>query len=83
MQKFHADPDLRLFRDYRNAIMHGYSYPISSKDGKILLKSGVRAPKFSFSNMTIDSDQFFSNSFAKVDRFICGGWRCFETDELT
>ncbi|MEA2879170.1 MAG: hypothetical protein QOF14_4366 [Hyphomicrobiales bacterium] len=84
METFHSDEDMKLFIEYRNAFMHGYIFPISgSSDGRLFLKRQPRMEKFSFSDMCLDANQFVTVVFARVDRFICDGWRCFEKDQLT
>lgn len=85
MNDFSADSDVQRFIDYRNAFVHGYVFPISGTvDGRLLLKTvDPRNGPFSFAEMDVDANKFAAAIFAKVDKFICNGWRCFERDELT
>jgi len=70
--------------DYRDAIMHGYVFPISGKETGLYLKVEPKMEGFSFHGLMTDTIQSFcESSYITVTDFIGKGWRCFEADELT
>lgn len=78
-----SDASLQLFRDYRNAVMHGYVFPLSMDASGIFIKESPKEEPFRFEGHFRNLLDFCNESFAKVSDFICTGWRCFERDELT
>ena len=83
MQAMESKPERRLLRDYRNAVAHGYVFPLIGESGGVsVLKQPKHAP-LSFDRVSMDLGTLSRDSFRYVDEYICGGWRCFEVDELT
>jgi hypothetical protein len=78
-----SDPELRTFFEYRDAIMHGYVYPLSFTKEAFFVKGSPKDALFSFSNININLLDFCKESYSKVNAFICKGWRYFEIDELS
>lgn len=78
-----SDPDLRIFFEYRNAIMHGYVYPLSLSKDAFFVKGSPKDALFSFNDININLLAFCRESYSKVNGFICKGWRYFEKDELS
>lgn len=82
LQKAYSDKDFKDFIDYRNALMHGYVYPISGKSEGLFLKNKPRNERFSFDDMDINIMVFCDSSYSTISNLICKGWRHFEEDEL-
>jgi hypothetical protein len=83
LQEILATPVMKVFLDYRNAIMHGYVYPIRMAGEHIGIGKDPRSPLFSFDKSYYDVLDFSEKSYATVDHLIVRGWQCFEQDELT
>ena len=78
-----SDSGFMLFFDFRNAIMHGYVFPLSIDSQGFFLQGNPKDVLFSFKDMNINLLVFCRESYSKISTFICNGWRCFEVDELT
>lgn len=83
LQIIESDTDLKHFFAYRNAIMHGYIYPIRFDLNGFYVKENPKRPLFSFEGMNLNLLLLSREVLRKVDNWICLGWRCFEKDELS
>ncbi len=76
-----TDQDIKLLIEYRNAIVHGYVFPISgTSDGLFLTK----APRqiFTYNSHDFELFSFSGRIYDKIFNFIVDGWKCFSSDEL-
>lgn len=78
-----SDPNFKKIKEHRNAVAHGYVYPVSIKGEGCFVPDRLRIEKISFKNTNTDLLPCCQVLFTKVNNFICKGWRCFEIDELT
>jgi hypothetical protein len=83
LQEMLSNPVIKEFLDYRNAIMHGYVYPISMQKNRIGIGGDPRSSLFSFKRRYIDILDFSEKSHTNINHLIVEGWRCFERDELS
>jgi len=83
LQEMLSNPVIEGFLDYRNAIMHGYVYPISMNGDRVGIGDAPRSSLFSFGGQYLDVLDFCEKSHTNVNRLISKGWRCFEIDELS
>lgn len=77
-----SDPDFKKFLNFRNAIAHGYVYPISYTNEGIFVRDDLKTKNLSFEEMNTDLVPFCERIYSKIFDFICKGWRCFDIDEL-
>ena len=83
MKTFLEKPNVKMFITYRDAIMHGYVYPLSGSKKSLLLKRNPKIEPFSFSDVDQNFEHFVDSSFSEVKEFIRDGWKCFSLDELS
>lgn len=83
LERFLSHIDVQTFRNYRDAIMHGYVFPISGHGDELFIKENPKYTPFSFEHSGLNLLGFCKKSYSEVDSFICRGWRCFENDELS
>jgi hypothetical protein len=83
LEEFLSKPNVQMLREYRDAVGHGYVYPVSGSKSMLLLKQKPKMPIFLFSEINVDFSTFVASSFSNVNEFICDGWRCFSLDELS
>ncbi len=77
------DLDFDFLRGYRNAVAHGYVFPVNgSKDGLFLAKN-PRGEMVEKKLCELELVSFFERIFDKIDIFIKEGWMCFSKDELS
>jgi len=75
------DDDIKFLFEYRNAIVHGYVFPISGTSSGIFLTKKPREV-VTFNSSDLELISFCKRIYDKIFDFINDGWKCFSVDEL-
>jgi hypothetical protein len=80
-QNKEIDDDIKFLFEYRNAIVHGYVFPISGTSSGIFLTKKPREV-VTFNSSDLELISFCKRIYDKISDFINDGWKCFSVDEL-
>ncbi len=77
-----ADPLVVRFLDYRNAIVHGYIFPLAGYPTGLFIKTAPRSEIFTFQDTDVELESFCNESFSRIKNLITISWIRFSRDEL-
>jgi hypothetical protein len=72
---------LKFLFEFRNAIVHGYVFPISGTSSGIFLTKKPREV-VTFNSSDLELISFCKRIYDKIFDFITEGWKSFSVDEL-
>jgi len=80
-QNEEIDDDIKFLFEFRNAIVHGYVFPISGTSSGIFLSKKPREV-VTFNSSDLELISFCKRIYDKIFDFITEGWKSFSVDEL-
>jgi len=83
LQRFLIEQDTRMLVEYRNAVVHGYVFPISGASSGLFLTATPRGGFFDFDSNDVELISLTDRVVDKTKVFIADGWKCFSRDELS